>query len=179
MSLVGSGVVSVGSQKTRTVAGVRFDVFCRFLENCARTKKKKDKLELLWGFLRPVSDGDLWPAFRLMFSDVDRHRGNYEMKENKLGKLMTEVLGLPAKEKTRLLGYRDASLQENFRCVTGDFSSVLFSVVELRSNHESQGMTIAEVNSVLDKLSVEYDDSRGISIICQIVFHSYVLHQGF
>ncbi|CAD7952771.1 unnamed protein product [Amoebophrya sp. A25] len=144
------------------VGNVRFDVFCRFLENLHRSRKKKDKLETLWGFLRPVSDGDLWPAFRLIFPHADRHRGNYEMKENKLGKLLAEVLGVPDKEKRRLLGFRDAALQEGFRCIPGDFSSVLFSLVEIRANYASGGLTVSDVNRVLDQLSVEYEDLQPV-----------------
>lgn len=84
---------------------IRFDVFCRFLENLNRTKKKKDKQDHIWGFLRPFSDQDLWPIFRLMWPASDRHRGNYEMKEKKLGILVAKVLGLPPAEKKRLANW--------------------------------------------------------------------------
>eukprot|EP00392_Amoebophrya_sp_AT5.2_P010881 g10948.t1 len=94
-----------------------------------------------------------------MFPQTDRHRGNYEMKENKLGKLISEVLGVPEKEKKRLLGFRDAGLQEGFRCIPGDFSSVLFSVVEVRASYASAGLTVGDINLVLDHLSVEYEDA--------------------
>ena len=74
-------------------ASVRFDVFCRFLENLSRTKKKQDKMETVWGFLRGYSGGDMWPVFRLLWPESDRHRGNYHMREVKLGKLTVQVLG--------------------------------------------------------------------------------------
>jgi len=49
---------SSSSKNVRLAEDVRFDVFCRFLENVNRTKRKKDKLDILWGFLRPISDSD-------------------------------------------------------------------------------------------------------------------------
>eukprot|EP00452_MALV-II_sp_L67-6_P000102 gene102-186_t len=152
-----SGSSAGPASATREVADVRFDVFCRFLENVVRAKKKKEKLDTLWGFLRPVADGDMWPAFRLLFPQVDRHRGNYEMKEAKLAAVMAQVLGLPTKEKKRLLGYRDASLQDGFRCIPGDFSSVFFSCIEQRAVYQSKGLKLSVVNEMLDQLSVEYE----------------------
>ena len=65
-------------------------------------------------------------------------------------------MGLPEKEAKRLLGYKDASLQEGFGCAPGDFSSVFLSVVELRGGYASAGLTVADVNDLLNKLSVEY-----------------------
>ncbi|CAD7970039.1 unnamed protein product [Amoebophrya sp. A120] len=162
--MAASAAATATASTVPSIANVRFDVFCRFLENLHRSRKKKDKLETLWGFLRPVSDGDLWPGFRLMFPHADRHRGNYEMKENKLGKLVAEILNVPDREKKRLLGFKDAGLQEGFRCIPGDFSSVLFSVVEIRANYASAGLTVGDVNLVLDQLSVEYEDIEDIRV---------------
>lgn len=97
---------------------------------------------------------DLYPLFRLLLPGVDHERGAYGLKESNLAKLYGEMLGLPEGQKQRLLHWKDPSLQEGYKCAAGDFSSVLFSVVESRvtvAPGNSQ-LTIGDVNVCLDRI---------------------------
>lgn len=132
----------------------RFHKLCQFWESL-HLKKKEDKLSALEKYIKRFDlTCDLYPLFRLLLPGVDHERGAYGLKESNLAKLYGEMLGLPEGQKQRLLHWKDPSLQEGYKCAAGDFSSVLFSVVESRvtvSPGNSQ-LTIGDVNVCLDRI---------------------------
>jgi DNA ligase-4 len=131
-----------------------FHKLCQFWESL-HLKKKEDKLATLEKYIKRFDLAcDLYPLFRLLLPGIDHERGAYGLKESNLAKLYGEMLGLPEGQKQRLLRWKDPALQEGYKCAAGDFSSVLFSVVESRVTIAlgSSRLTIGDVNICLDRI---------------------------
>ncbi len=115
-----------------------FEVLC--------IKKKGNKIDLLGRYLSRFSlECDLFPLLRLFVPQIDPFRPAYNIKEHTLAKIYSDALALPKREKERLLGYKDAHLQMNHKCIPGDFSSVLYSVLQARESAEEEVLSVQKV----------------------------------
>lgn len=99
---------------------------------------------------------DMYPAFRLIVPEKDRDRGMYGLKEMTLGKLLVKIMQIDKNSDDgynmlhwKLPGVKSAS------SMAGDFAGRCFEVISKRPMRTEPGdMTIAEVNELLDRLSV-------------------------
>ena len=99
---------------------------------------------------------DIYPAFRLIVPEKDRDRAMYGLKEMTLAKLLVRVMKIDKNSEDgynllhwKLPGMKSAS------AMAGDFAGRCFEVISKRPMRTEPGdMTIAEVNEMLDRLSV-------------------------
>ena len=109
---------------------------------------------------------DIYPAFRLIMPDKDRDRPVYGLKEAAIAKLLVKVLKIDAKSEDALhMTQWKSIVGGNRNSTAGDFAGRCFEVLDKRNELEGPGkMTIAEVNSLLDKLAASQNDRDQLPI---------------
>ncbi|KAK3066403.1 DNA ligase (ATP) [Teratosphaeriaceae sp. CCFEE 6253] len=99
---------------------------------------------------------DIYPAFRLIVPEKDRDRAMYGLKEMTLGKLLVRVMKIDknSDDGYNLLHWKLPGVKSS-SAMAGDFAGRCFEVIAKRPMRTTPGdMTIAEVNELLDRLSV-------------------------
>ncbi|KAI1319760.1 DNA ligase (ATP) [Mortierella claussenii] len=127
------------------------------------SKMRTEKSQILRRYFREWREngyGSMFPVIRLLLPQLDRERGRYGLKEQKMADHYISSLNiLPGSDAATKL----KSWKEGFRDSAGDFSLVVREVVASRSlvTHP-QGQTIRDVNSLLTKLSRKGSDNAQI-----------------
>ncbi|KAI8596789.1 ATP dependent DNA ligase domain-containing protein [Dissophora ornata] len=127
------------------------------------SKKRSEKSQLLRRYFKEWRDkgyGSMYPVIRLLLPQLDRERGRYGLKEQKMADLYIASLNiLPGSDPANKL----KSWKEGLRDSAGDFSLVVREVVASRSlvTHP-QGQTIRDVNKLLTGLSRKGSDNAQI-----------------
>lgn len=110
---------------------------------------------------------DIYPAFRLIVPEKDRDRGMYGLKEMTLGKLLVRVMKIDknSEDGYNLLHWKLPGVKSS-SAMAGDFAGRCFEVISKRPMRTAPGnMTIAEVNELLDRLSVAQKEENQRPII--------------
>lgn len=105
---------------------------------------------------------DFYPALRLIIPEKDRDRAMYGMKEAAIAKVLVKVLKLDrnSEDATTLLKWKLPGVTAASR-VAGDFGGRCYEVLSKRQMRSEPGdMRIAEVNELLDKLSVAQKEEQ-------------------
>lgn len=119
------------------------------------------------GRWRKEVGNDIYPAFRLIVPEKDRDRGMYGLKEMTLGKLLVRVLKInkDSEDGYNMLHWKLPGA-ESGSSTAGDFAGRCFNVISKRPMRQTPGdMTIAEVNELLDRLSVAQKEENQRPII--------------
>ncbi|KAF9161087.1 DNA ligase (ATP) [Mortierella sp. AD010] len=124
------------------------------------SRKRSEKSQFIRRYFRAWREkgyGSMFPVIRLILPQLDRERGRYGLKEQKLADLYIASLNiLPGSEPAKKLkSWKDGSGDSS-----GDFSLVVRDVVASRSlvTHP-QGQTIRDVNALLTELSKKGSDN--------------------
>ena len=117
--------------------------------------KGKKKSDLLHDFFEKSNVTNFFPIARLMIPTYDIERGQYGLKERILGKMYAELLSLPVNEKEALINFKNPKKQPP-GWAAGDFPTVLNHVLKNRVG-QSAGLTVTEINNLLDKLANSID----------------------
>ncbi|KAK5167703.1 DNA ligase (ATP) [Saxophila tyrrhenica] len=99
---------------------------------------------------------DIYPAFRLIVPEKDRDRAMYGIKELTIAKLLISVMKIDknSEDAQNLLHWKLPGAKAS-SVMAGDFAGRCFEVISKRPMRTTPGeMTIAEVNELLDHLSV-------------------------
>ncbi|KAL9070084.1 MAG: hypothetical protein Q9157_005939 [Trypethelium eluteriae] len=109
---------------------------------------------------------DIYSAFRLIIPEKDRERGMYGLKEKAIGKLLVRVMKI---DKNSTDGYNLLNWKlpgnQTHSAMTGDFAGRCYEVLSKRPLRTEVGnMTIAEVNELLDRLSVAQKEENQLPI---------------
>ena len=110
---------------------------------------------------------DIYPAFRLIVPEKDRDRAMYGLKELTLAKLLVRVMKIDKKsvDADHLLHWKLPGIKSS-SAMAGDFAGRCFEVISKRPMRTTPGdMTIAEVNELLDRLSVAQKEENQRPII--------------
>lgn len=110
---------------------------------------------------------DIYPALRLIVPEKDRDRGMYGIKEMVLGKLLIRVMKIDknSEDGYNLLHWKLPGVKAS-SAMAGDFAGRCFEVISKRPMRTTPGnMTIAEVNELLDRLSVAQKEENQQPII--------------
>lgn len=116
---------------------------------------------------RKETGNDIYPAFRLIVPEMDRDRAMYGLKELTLGKLFVRIMKIDknSEDGYNLLHWKLPGVKSS-SAMAGDFAGRCFEVISKRAMRTSPGdMTIAEVNQLLDRLSIAQKESNQIPII--------------
>ena len=110
---------------------------------------------------------DIYPAFRLIVPEKDRDRGMYGLKELTLGKILVRVMKIDknSEDGYNMLHWKLPGVKAT-SAMAGDFAGRCYEVIKKRPMLTEPGdMTIAEVNELLDKLSVAQKEENQRPII--------------
>eukprot|EP00921_Rhytidocystis_pertsovi_P006820 GHVQ01011531.1.p1 GENE.GHVQ01011531.1~~GHVQ01011531.1.p1 ORF type:complete len:199 (-),score=44.47 GHVQ01011531.1:136-732(-) len=143
---------SAGLSPADCSSGMFIDL-CRLLEDLDKPfKKPAYKLKALGRYVCQYElCADMFPLFRLILPQLDRDRLTYNMKESALARLYISALSLPATEAVKLKNFKDPAVLMGTEARVGDFSSVLYIVLQSRVDATSS-LNLADVNSYLDQL---------------------------
>ncbi|KAF8821731.1 hypothetical protein IE077_001662, partial [Cardiosporidium cionae] len=122
------------SKKLMNCLDLPFEEVCQLFEMLSDPRRRaSDKAGLWYRYLsRFVKSCNLYPLLRLVVPQLDRERNSYNIKEIKLSKLYTEILGLPEEESDRLKHFKDPSKLQHILAHAGDYGSVLYAVLKKR-----------------------------------------------
>ena len=128
---------------------------------------KRSIVETFISRWRKEVGNDIYPAFRLIAPEKDRDRAMYGLKELTLGKLLIRIMKIDKNSDDgynlthwKLPGVKASSV------MAGDFAGRCFEVINKRPMRTLPGtMTIAEVNELLDKLSVAQKEENQLPIL--------------
>lgn len=110
---------------------------------------------------------DIYPALRLIVPDKDRDRAMYGLKEMTLGKLLVRVMKIDknSEDGYNLLHWKLPGVKSS-SAMAGDFAGRCFEVISKRPMRTTPGdLTIAEVNELLDRLSVAQKEENQRPIV--------------
>lgn len=99
---------------------------------------------------------DIYPALRLIVPEKDRDRGMYGLKELSIGKLLVKIMKIDknSDDANSLTHWKQPGMKAS-SAMAGDFAGRCFEVISKRAMHtKPSNMTVAEVNELLDRLSV-------------------------
>lgn len=110
---------------------------------------------------------DIYPAFRLIVPEKDRDRAMYGLKEMTIAKLLVQIMKIDKNSEDgynlqhwKLPGAKSSS------AMAGDFAGRCFEVISKRPMRTTPGdMSIAEVNELLDRLSVAQKEQNQRPIV--------------
>ncbi|XP_004487997.1 DNA ligase 4 [Cicer arietinum] len=132
----------------------KFSVLCSLLTWTQRTKSPAKKRAKFRKFLDSFcTDRNYFPAIRLILPNLDRERGSYGLKESVLATSLIDALGLSkdSHDALRLVNWRKGGSKTGVNA--GNFALVASEVLQLRQGTASGGLTIKELNDLLDQLS--------------------------
>ncbi|KAK1781802.1 hypothetical protein QBC45DRAFT_320393 [Copromyces sp. CBS 386.78] len=118
-------------------------------------EQRRHIIERFMSRWRSEVGNDFYPAMRLILPDKDRDRGVYGLKENSIGRLLVKVMKIDrnSEDGYNLMHWKLPG-QSGISRSMGDFAGRCFEVVSKRAmRSEPGGMTIADVNVLLDRLA--------------------------
>eukprot|EP01071_Lankesteria_metandrocarpae_P014434 Lankesteria_metandrocarpae@DN8450_c0_g1_i1.p1 len=132
-----------------------FSELCNMFEHLSKPlTKPAAKLKIVSKYLDlfDKTKHDIFPIIRLILPQLDRKRSAYNLKEVGLGRLFTEVLGLPSAEGLKLRYYKDPEKVAGLNATPGSFSSILYAILQTRLTNPSSPTTVGELNQSLNQL---------------------------
>ncbi|OQO10226.1 hypothetical protein B0A48_04583 [Cryoendolithus antarcticus] len=124
-------------------------------------------IERFIGRWRREVGNDIFPAMRLIIPDRDKDRGMYGLKELTIGKLLVKMMKIDknSDDGHKMLHWKLPGMKSSSQ-MTGDFAGRCFEVISKRPMLSSPGnMSIAEVNELLDQLSVAQKEENQLPIM--------------
>ncbi|KAK9269791.1 hypothetical protein L1049_001569 [Liquidambar formosana] len=132
----------------------KFSVLCSLFTWMQRSKssaKKRSKFrKFLDTFCKP---NDYFSAIRLILPSLDRERGTYGLKESVLATCLIDALGMSreSEDARRLVNWRKGGAKTGAN--VGNFGLVAAELLQRRQGMTSGGLTIKELNDLLDRLA--------------------------
>ncbi|KAH7544705.1 hypothetical protein FEM48_Zijuj01G0014600 [Ziziphus jujuba var. spinosa] len=132
----------------------KFSVLCSLFNWMLRSKsaaKKRSKFrKFLDNFCKP---SDYFSSIRLILPGLDRERGSYGLRESVLATSLIDALGMSrdSDDALRLINWRKGGAKTG--AYAGNFALVAAEVLQRRQGMTSGGLTIKELNELLDRLA--------------------------
>eukprot|EP00850_Spirogloea_muscicola_P001679 SM000006S19444 [mRNA] locus=s6:741041:749189:- [translate_table: standard] len=154
---------------------VHFSVLCDMMDAVVRNRKPLIKRKHLATFLDHVyTDHEFFSAMRLILPELDRERATYGLKEAVLAKHLTDALGLgkESEDAKKLLEWKTGGKRAGANA--GKFPLVASEVLQRRQREVSAGITIREVNDLLDKLAAGESREEKIAVLTELISETNV-----
>ncbi|PON55993.1 DNA ligase, ATP-dependent [Parasponia andersonii] len=148
----------------------KFSVLCSLFDWMLRSKssaKKRSKFrKFLDNFCKP---SDYFSAVRLILPVLDRERGSYGLKESVLATSLIDALGMSrdSHDALRLINWRKGGAKTGANA--GNFALVAAEVLQRRQGMTSGGLTIKELNDLLDRLASSENRSEKTSVLSTLI----------
>ncbi|KAL5771555.1 hypothetical protein ACOSP7_015709 [Xanthoceras sorbifolium] len=133
-----------------------------------KTKPPAKKRSKFRKFLDTYCDStDYFSAVRLILPSLDRERGSYGLKEHVLATYIVDALGMSkdSQDAIRLKNWRKDGGANN----AGNFPVVAAEVLQRRQGMISGGLTIKELNDLLDRLASSENRAEKISVLSTLI----------
>lgn len=127
---------------------------------------RRDIIERFISRWRQEVGDDFYPALRLMIPEKDGDRAMYGLKEKAIARLLVKLIKIDknSEDAQNLLNWKVPGKSSASR-MAGDFAGRCFEVLSKRPMRTAVGdMRIAEVNELLDKLSVAQKEEDQLPI---------------
>ncbi|XP_050372966.1 DNA ligase 4 [Argentina anserina] len=148
----------------------KFSVLCSLFTWIQRSKtsalKRSKFRKFLDAFCKPP---DYFAAIRLILPGLDRERGSYGLKESVLATCLIDALGMSrdSDDALRLINWRKGGASTGAN--VGNFALVAAEVLQRRQGLSSGGLTIKELNELLDRLALGENRGEKTSILTTLV----------
>eukprot|EP00257_Ricinus_communis_P020694 XP_015579985.1 DNA ligase 4 isoform X1 [Ricinus communis] len=148
----------------------KFSVMVSLFEWIQKSKysaKKRSKFrKFLDTFCKP---DDYFSAIRLILPSLDRERGSYGLKESVLATCLVDALAMSrdSPDAVRLFNWRKGGPKTGSNA--GHFPLVAFEVLQRRQGTSSGGLSIKELNDLLDKLASSENRGEKISVLSTLI----------
>ncbi|CAI0555826.1 unnamed protein product [Linum tenue] len=138
-----------------------------WIQKSKYSAKKRSKFrKFLDTFCKPR---DYFTAVRLILPGLDRERGSYGLKESVLANCLIDALGMSrdSPDALRLINWRKGGAKTGANA--GNFALVATEVLQRRQGMASGGLTIKELNELLDRLACSENRPEKISILATLI----------
>ncbi|XP_059637506.1 DNA ligase 4 [Cornus florida] len=138
-----------------------------WIQKSKTSAKKKSKFrKFLDNFCKP---SDYFSAIRLILPSLDRERGTYGLKESVLATCLIDALGMSREsdDALRLVNWRKGGAKTGANA--GNFSLVATEVLQRRQGMTSGGLTIKELNDLLDRLASSENREEKASVLSELI----------
>ncbi|KAF5956535.1 hypothetical protein HYC85_003760 [Camellia sinensis] len=153
-----------------TDTDTKFSVMCCLFTWMQKTKtssKKRSKFrKFIDTYCKPC---DYFSAIRLILPGLDRERGSYGLKESVLATCLVDALGMSreSEDALRLFNWRKAGPRAGVNA--GNFALVAAEVLQRRQGMTSGGLTIKELNELLDRLASSENRPEKTSVLSDLI----------
>ena len=130
---------------------------------------RRDVITRFFSRWRKEVGDDIYPALRLILPEKDRDRPMYGMKEKVIGKMLVKIMKInkDSEDGYNLLNWKLPGQSAATR-MAGDFAGRCHDVLSKRPIRTEPGdMTIEEVNTKLDELSVASKEEEQATILAE------------
>ncbi|XP_062077386.1 DNA ligase 4 [Humulus lupulus] len=148
----------------------KFSVLCSLFNWMLKSKTSAKKRSKFRKFLDNFcKSGDYFSAVRLILPNLDRERGSYGLKESVLATSLIDALGMArdSPDALRLINWRKGGAKTG--ASAGNFALVAVEVLERRQGMTSGGLTIKELNELLDRLASSENRSEKTSVLAMLI----------
>ncbi len=156
------------TQKNRQAPGPRKRVGPHGHSNLSPHEAKRNIIERFIVNWRKQVGNDFYPAMRLIIPDKDRDRAMYGLKEKAIAKVLVKLtkISKDSDDAKHMLNWKlPGQLHKASASTAGDFAGRCYDVLSTRQlRTELSDMSIAEVNSALDKLSQVGSEDEQVKI---------------
>ncbi|KAM7273454.1 hypothetical protein ACFE04_028118 [Oxalis oulophora] len=130
------------------------------------TKKRSKFRKYLDTFCNP---NDYFSSIRLILPSLDRERGSYGLKESVLATCLIDALGISkdSEDALRLINWRKGGPKTG--AAAGNFSLVATEVLQRRQGTASGGLTIRELNELLDRLASSDNRAEKAAVLATLI----------
>ncbi|KAG6644099.1 hypothetical protein CIPAW_08G032200 [Carya illinoinensis] len=135
-----------------------------------RSKSSAKKRSKFRKFLDAFCDpGNYFCPIRLILPNLDRERGTYGLKESVLATCLIDALGMSrdSHDALRLFNWRKGGARSGSNA--GNFSLVAAEVLQRRQGMASGGLTIQDVNDLLDRLASSENRAEKTSVLSTLI----------
>ncbi|XP_024012561.1 DNA ligase 4 isoform X2 [Eutrema salsugineum] len=150
---------------------IKFSVLVSLFNWIQKSKTSSQKRSKFRKFLDTYcKPSDYFVAVRLIIPALDRERGSYGLKESVLATCLIDALGVSrdAPDAVRLLNWRKGGTAKA-GANAGNFSLIAAEVLQRRQGMASGGLTIKELNDLLDRLASSENRAEKTSLLSTLI----------
>ncbi|KAL0374698.1 UNVERIFIED_CONTAM: DNA ligase 4 [Sesamum radiatum] len=154
---------------SETKFSVMVSLFNWMQKSKSSSVKRSKFRKFLDTFCRPNNGDDYFSAIRLILPGLDRERGSYGLREHVLATCLIDAIGMSrdTPDSQRLLNWRKGGPRSG--AFAGNFSLIAAEVLQQRQGMTSGGLTIKELNELLDRLASSENRSDKTSILSDLI----------
>ncbi|XP_010046928.2 DNA ligase 4 isoform X1 [Eucalyptus grandis] len=149
-----------------TKLSVLVSLFNWMQKSKSAAQKRSKFRKFLDTFCKP---SDYFSAIRLILPSLDRERGTYGLKESVLATCLVDALGMSrdSEDALRLFNWRRGGPKSGANA--GNFALVAAEVLQRRQGMASGGLTIRELNDLLDRLASSENRAEKTSVLSTLI----------